>query len=189
MSTSTITRTDRSRLKEPIVPSTRGRTQALGLAGRNPLTLEAAAAASSVDSLNQLLADSLALRDLYEEHPRQASGPNFYSLHLLFDKHFEEQSELVDLLAERVETLGDISIPLAPDVAEATLIPPAPQAREDIVTQIARLLQVHEAILVKAWAMARGSVTAGDRGTDDIIVSYLIRTNESQAWFLALQMQ
>jgi starvation-inducible DNA-binding protein len=159
------------------------------MARPNPPALEAAAAASSVDSLNRLLADTLTLRDLYKEHPRQASGPNFSSLHLLFDRHFEKQSELVDLLAERVETLGDISIPLAPDIAEATLIPPAPKAREDIVTQIAGLLQAHEAVLVKAWTMARGSVAAGDRGTDDIIVSYVIRTNESQAWFLAEQMQ
>src|ERR1700683_83840 len=101
MSTSTITRTDTSHLKEPMIPSARGETQEFGIARRNPLALDATVAAGSIDDLNQLLADTLTLRDLYKKHHWQASGPNFYSMHLLFDKHSEEQAELVDLLAER----------------------------------------------------------------------------------------
>ena len=189
MSTSTITRTDGSRLQEPIVPSTRGETQAFSMARRNPLALDAAAAASSIDNLNQLLADTITLRDLYKKHHWQASGPNFYGMHLLFDKHFEEQAELVDLLAERVQTLGGVTIAMAPDVAETTLIPRAPKGREDTVTQIARLLQAHEVILLEARAMARDSAANGDLGTNDIIVSDVIRTNELQVWFLAEHIQ
>ena len=113
MSTSTITRTDGSKLQEPIVPSTRGVTQAFSVARRNPLALDVAVAASSIDNLNQLLADTMTLRDLYKKHHWQASGPNFYSIHLLFDKHFGEQAGLVDLLAEGVQTLGGVSIAMA----------------------------------------------------------------------------
>jgi starvation-inducible DNA-binding protein len=150
MSTSTITRTAAEHLSEPIVPATRGATQAFSTARKNPLALDATAAAGSIDNLNQLLADTLTLRDLYKKHHWQASGPSFYVMHLLFDKHFEEQSKLVDLLAERVQTLGGVSIAMAPDVAEATLIPRAPKDREDTATQIARLLQAHEVILLEA---------------------------------------
>ncbi len=189
MSTSVIKRTDRSRLKEPIGPTTRTEAQALSVARRNRPGLQAAAAASSVDGLKQLLAGTRTLRDLYKEHSRQASGANFYNVQMLFDKHCEEQSELVDRLAERVETLGGTSIPMAPDVAAATRIPRAPIGREDTVMQIVRLLQAHGAILLKAWAMARNSAATGDRGINQIIVFYIIRTNESQAWFLAGQMQ
>ena len=186
---STITQTDRSHLREPIVPTTRGETQAFSTARRNPLALDEAAAVSSIDNMNQLLADTMTLRDLYKKHHWQASGPNFYSIHLLFDKHFGEQAALVDLLAERVQTLGGIAIAMAPDVAEATSIPRAPKGREDTVTQIKRLLQAHEVILLEARAMSRDSAKCGDLGTNDIIVSDVIRTNELQVWFLAEQVQ
>ncbi len=189
MSNSTITRTDPSHLKEPVVPSTRGETQAFSMARRNPLALDASAAAASIDSLNQLLADTLTLRDLYKKHHWQASGPTFYIIHLLFDKHFEKQSKLVDLIAERVQTLGGVTIAMAPDVAEVTLIPRAPKGREDTATQIARLLHAHEVILLEARAMARDTAASGDLGTNDIIVSDVIRTNELQAWFLAEHVQ
>ena len=189
MSNSTITRTDASHLKEPVVPSTRGETQSFTLARRNPLALDPSVAAGSIDSLNQLLADTITLRDLYKKHHWQASGHTFYMIHLLFDKHFVEQSALVDLLAERVQTLGGVSIAMAPDVAEATLIPRAPKGREDTATQIARLLQAHEVILLEARAMARNTAASGDLGTNDIIVSDVIRDNELQVWFLAEHVQ
>jgi starvation-inducible DNA-binding protein len=189
MSTSTITRPDGSTLTEPVVPSMRGETQAFSMARRNPLALDASVAAGSIDNLNQLLADTITIRDLYKKHHWQASGPTFYLVHLLFDKHSEAQSELVDLLAERVQTLGGVSLAMAPDVADMTQIPRAPKGREDTVTQITRLLQAHEIILMEARAMARDSAASGDLGTNDIIVSDVIRTNELQAWFLVEHVQ
>ena len=176
-------------MKEPITPSTHGATQSFQVARRTPLALDGSAVAENIDNLNQLLADTITLRDLYKKHHWQASGPTFYMIHLLFDKHFEEQSKLVDLVAERVQTLGGVTIAMAADVAEATLIPRAPKERENTETQIARLLQAHEIILLEARAMARDSAANGDLGTNDIIVSNVIRTNELQAWFLVEHVQ
>jgi len=189
MSNSTITKPDSSHLHEPIVPSSRGETQAYGTSRRNPHALDATVAAKSIDNLNQLLADTLSLRDLYKKHHWQASGPSFYQIHLLFDKHYEEQAALADTLAERVQTLGGVSIAMAHDVAETTLIPRAPKGREGTATQIARLLQAHEFILLEAHAMARDSAADGDLGTNDIIVSDVIRRNELQVWFVAEHIQ
>ncbi len=172
-------------MKEPITPSKRGETQTFHMIRRIPLALDETAAAASINDLNQLLADVMTLRDLYKKHHWQASGPSFYMIHLLFDKHFEEQSVLVDLLAERIQTLGGVTIAMAPDVAEATLIPRAPKGRENTATQIARLLHAHEVILLETRAMARDSAANGDLGTNDILVSNVIRTNELQVWFLA----
>ena len=184
MSTSAIARSGGSHLKESFVPLSRPETQDFSVSRRNPLALDVAVTDTSIGHLNQLLADTLTIRDLYKKHHWQASGPTFYTVHLLFDKHFAEQSELVDLLAERVQTLGGVTIAMAPDVAEATLIPRAPKGREDTVTQIGRLLHAHEIILVEARTMARDSAASGDLGTNDILVSDVIRTNELQAWFL-----
>jgi len=105
MPNSTVSKTLPSHLQEPIVPAARGETQPYGTARRNPLALNADAAAASIDNLNQLLADTLTLASLYKKHHWQASGPHFYSMHLLFDKHYEEQGALADILAERVQTL------------------------------------------------------------------------------------
>lgn len=185
MKSSTITRDDRKHLKEPVTPSATGEVQGSEHAHRTTLALDATAALASVDSLNQLLADTITLRDLYKKHHWQAAGPTFYMMHLLFDKHAAEQSGLVDLLAERVQTLGGVSIAMAADVAEVTHIPRAPKGREETVAQVARLLYAHEVILLEARAMARDTAAAGDVGTNDIIVSDVIRTGELQVWFLA----
>lgn len=189
MPNSSITKTVPSHLHEPVIPSPRGETQPYGTARRNPLALDVKTAAASIDSLNQLLADTLTLASLYKKHHWQASGPNFYSIHLLFDKHYEEQAALSDILAERVQTLGGVSIAMAHDVADATLVPRCPRGREDIEDQMKRLLQAHEIILLEGRAMARESAEHGDLGTNDIIVSNLLRLNELQVWFLVEHIQ
>ena len=127
----------------------------------------------------------MTLRDLYKKHHWQVVGPTFYQLHLLFDKHFGEQVELVDLLAERIQLLGGISIAMAPDVAETTRIERPPRGREEVPVQISRLLEAHEQILELAHEAAKRADESGDDGTNDLLVSDVIRTNELQVWFLA----
>jgi starvation-inducible DNA-binding protein len=106
-------------------------------------------------------------------------------LHLLFDKHAEEQNALVDQVAERIQLLGGVSVAMAADVAETTLIPRPPKGREEPAAQISRLLHAHEIVLKEARTMARRAADGGDDGTNDLLVSNVIRTNELQAWFVA----
>lgn len=150
-----------------------------------PLGLEDNARSASVAALNQVLADTITIRDLYKKHHWQVSGATFYSLHLLLDKHYEEQANLVDALAERIMTLGGISIAMAADVAELTQIPRPPKGREDVPTQISRLLKAHEIILTYAREAASQASDAGDEGTNDLLISEIVRTGELQVWFLA----
>jgi len=107
------------------------------------------------------------------------------STHEVFDKHASEQSALVDALAERIQMLGGVSLAMAPDVAETTLIPRPPRGREVPPVQISRLLHAHEIILREARAMARIAADKGDEGTNDLLVSSVVRTNELQVWFVA----
>ncbi|HJZ56947.1 MAG TPA: DNA starvation/stationary phase protection protein [Gemmataceae bacterium] len=150
-----------------------------------PIALADGVRRESVINLNQLLADTITLRDLYKKHHWQVSGPTFYQLHLLFDKHFNEQSELVDLIAERIMMLGGVSVAMSADVAEVTLVPRPPRGREEVPVQISRLLHAHEIVLKEARTMARQAAQAGDDGTNDLLVSNAIRTNEMQVWFVA----
>jgi starvation-inducible DNA-binding protein len=152
---------------------------------RMPIALSETACKQSVENLNQILADTITLRDMYKKHHWQVAGPTFYQLHLLFDKHAGEQSELVDTIAERIQLLGGVSIAMAADVAETTLIPRLPKGREEAPVQISRLLHAHEIVLKEAHAMARNAAAAGDDGTNDMLVSDVIRRNELQVWFVA----
>jgi len=152
---------------------------------RMPIALSETACQESVENLNQILADTITLRDLYKKHHWQVAGPSFYQLHLLFDKHAGEQDELVDLVAERVQLLGGVSLAMAHDIAETSLIPRPPRGREEPPVQISRLLHAHEIVIKEARAMARRATTAGDDGTNDLLVSDVIRRNELQVWFVA----
>jgi starvation-inducible DNA-binding protein len=152
---------------------------------RMPIALSETACTESVENLNQILADTITLRDMYKKHHWQVGGPDFYQLHLLFDKHAAEQNEIVDTLAERVQVLGGVSLAMASDVAETTLIPRPPKGREAPAVQISRLLHAHEIVIKEARAMARRAAEAGDDGTADVLVSDVIRRNELQVWFIA----
>lgn len=150
-----------------------------------PIALPHKALQTSVQNLNQLLADSITLRDLYKKHHWQVTGHTFYQLHLLFDKHAGEQAELVDAIAERIMTLGGVSLAMGADVGEETNIPRPPRGREEPPVQIGRLLHAHQVILEEARAMAKQADDDGDDGTNDLIVSEVVRTNELQVYFLS----
>ena len=159
-------------------------TQAFGSIVDMPIALAQNTRRASVDNLNQLLADVITLRDLYKKHHWQVSGPTFYQLRLLFDKHFVEQSELVDTIAERITTLGGVSVAMPADVAGMTLVPPPPKGREEVPVQLSRLIHAHEIVLKEARTMAKQADRDGDDGTNDVLVSNVIRTNETQVWFI-----
>ena len=173
------------RRARPVVNQRAPEIQPYGTIARLPNALSESACAQSAENLNQLLADTITLRDLYKKHHWQVSGPTFYQLHLLFDKHYEEQNELVDQIAERIQLLGGVSLAMAGDVAETTLIPRPPRGREEVPVQISRLLHAHEVLLKEAHTMARQADENDDDGTNDLIVSDVIRTNELQVWFLS----
>lgn len=170
---------------EPLLHQKAREIQPYGKLTHMPIALDENVRAESVTNLNQLLADTMTLRDMYKKHHWQVAGHTFYQLHLLFDKHHGEQDELVDTIAERIQLLGGISLAMAADVAETTIIPRPPRGREEAPVQISRLLEAHELILKEARTMAKQAVDSGDDGSNDVLVSDVIRTNELQAWFVA----
>src|SRR5882762_6048294 len=159
--------------------------QAFGTIAKLPIALSEKVCQASVERLNQTLADTMTLRDMYKKHHWQVSGHTFYQLHLLFDKHFNEQAELVDEIAERIQTLGGLSYAMAADVAENTNIPRPPKGREEVPVQISRLLTAHEIILMEARASATKAAGMGDDGTNELLVSSVVRTKKMQVWFVA----
>lgn len=150
-----------------------------------PLELEEPVRLEMTERLNQLLADTMTLRDLYKKCHWQVSGPTFYQLHLIFDKHYGEQVEIVDTVAERIQMLGGVSLAMAHDVAETTQIERPPCGREEVPVQISRLLDAHQVIIREVRELADRADKLGDQGTNDMVVSDVLRTNEMQVWFLS----
>jgi starvation-inducible DNA-binding protein len=151
----------------------------------SPLELEEPVRLEMTEQLNQLLADTMTLRDLYKKSHWQVAGATFYQLHLLYDKHFNEQDELVDSIAERIQLLGAVSVAMAADVAEITQIERPPRGREAVPVQLSRLLNAHRLLISEARSLARRASALGDDGTNDLVVSEVLRTNELQSWFLS----
>lgn len=150
-----------------------------------PIGLDENARREICDRLNLLLADTASLRDLYKKCHWQVGGPTFYQLHLLFDKHFGEQVELVDLIAERIQILGGVSVAMAPDIAELTRLERPPKGREEVPVQISRLLEAHALIIRDTRELAKRASAIDDDGTNDLLISDVLRTNELQVWFLS----
>ena len=150
-----------------------------------PLGIGDSVRSNSVKQLNQLLAETMAIRDLYKKHHWQVSGATFYQLHLLFDKHYEEQATLVDSIAERIMMLGGISIAMATDVAEMSTIARPPRGREEPPVQVSRLIDAHAIILELARKLSDAADEGGDNGTVDLMDSKIIPTSEMQVWFVS----
>jgi starvation-inducible DNA-binding protein len=159
--------------------------QAFGTVRQFPVALSAETRLYSCQRLNQLLADSQILVALYKKHHWLMRGATFYQLHLLLDKHAGEQLVLIDAIAERVQTLGGVAVGDPRHVAEITRVPRAPDGCEEVPAMLSRLLEAHELILTDAHDAAARAAEQGDDGTNDLIVSQVIRTGELQAWFLA----
>ena len=170
---------------EPITGQRSRESQAFGTLTRYPLGLTDETRRIAVEGLNQLLVESIVLRDMYKKHHWQVSGPTFYVLHQLFDRHANEQSELIDALAERVQMLGGVAVALAGDVSAMSKMAPARRGREEVPVQLSRLLESHEHILIQARALAHEVARLGDDGTNDVLVSEIVRTHERQVWFVS----
>ena len=150
-----------------------------------PIALPAKARESSCRLLNEILADTMVLYNLYKKHHWLVAGPTFYQLHLLFDKHAEEQNELTDLIAERVQMLGGIAVGDPRHAAELTTIERPPDGAEEVGVMIDRTLRAHETILKKVRAGIKTTEESDDWGSNDLLMGDVLRRHELQVWFLA----
>ena len=150
-----------------------------------PIALAKTARSESSRLLNEILADSMILYAMYKKHHWLVAGPTFYQLHLLFDKHAEEQTEIIDLLAERVQSLGAIAVGDPRHAAELTTIDRPPNGAEDVPAMIHRLLDAHEVILEKVRKAIDKTETSSDWGSNDLLMSDVLRRHELQVWFVS----
>jgi starvation-inducible DNA-binding protein len=170
---------------QPLFHQRGAEIQAFGEMRLLPIALGHTARLESCQLLNAINADSIILYNLYKKHHWLVRGPTFFQLHTLLDKHAEEQLKLIDLMAERVQTLGGVTIADPRHVAEVTTIPRPPDGVEDVPAMLSRLLEAHEVIIEKTRKAIKKTADTGDDGTNDMLMSDVLRTNELQVWFVA----
>ena len=170
---------------QPRLGQTAPELQRYGTLRQLPIALSAEARQESCQLLNEILADTTILYALYKKSHWNVAGPTFYQLHLLFDKHAEEQLELVDEIAERVQMLGGISVGDPRHAAELTTIPRAPDGSEEVPVTLGRLLDAHETIIEKVRAGIDKTEASKDMGTNDLLMGDVLRRHEMQVWFIA----
>ena len=178
---------------QPILHQHGREIQPFGTLRNLPLALGSIAREESCEQLNQILADSMILYSLYKKHHWLMLGNTFYQLHLLFDKHASEQLELIDMIGERVQTLGGVANAVGVasalrnprHVAKVTTIERPPNGVEEVPVMLSRLLEAHESILREVREGITATAANRDEGTSDLLTSNVLRTNESQVWFLA----
>jgi starvation-inducible DNA-binding protein len=178
-------RTSRTASPDPKLQARGGELQRFGTLRRLPIGLPDKAKSESCRLLNEILADSMVLYSLYKKHHWLVAGPTFYQLHLLFDKHAEEQNELIDLLAERVQSLGGIAVGDPRHAAELTSIPRPPDGAEEVAAMIDRTLEAHQTIIDKVRAAITATEETEDWGSNDLLMGDVLRRHELQVWFLS----
>jgi starvation-inducible DNA-binding protein len=170
---------------QPRLGQTAPELQRYGTLRQLPIALSAEARTESCQILNEILSDTTVLYAMYKKSHWNVAGPTFYQLHLLFDKHAEEQLELVDMLAERVQMLGGISVGDPRHAAELTTIPRPPDGAEEVPVVLSRLLDAHETIIEKVRDGLDKTEESKDMGTNDLLMGDVLRRHEMQVWFLA----
>jgi starvation-inducible DNA-binding protein len=138
----------------------------------------------SVRALNRLLAHTMAMRDAYKKAHWQYRAPPSTSCTCCSTSTTTEQVEIMDAIAERVQTLGGVTFALAQDVMPPNRIShraARPRKRQRAAGAPAGRPRDHPARSPSAGARGRRS---GDDGTNDLIVSQVVRSNELQSWFI-----
>jgi starvation-inducible DNA-binding protein len=184
-SSTAVAHAERPTGSQPLLHQRGGEIQRFGELRLLPLALSHDARALSCELLNQILADTMILESLYKKHHWQMRGPTFYQLHLLLDKHAGEQLELIDMIAERVQTLGGVAVADPRHVAEITSIERPPNGVEQVPAMLSRLLDAHETIIEKVRAAVGKTAESRDDGTNDMLMGDVLRTHELQVWFIA----
>jgi starvation-inducible DNA-binding protein len=178
-------KTDKRTGSQPLFHQHGKEIQKFGQMRLLPIALGHDARLESCQLLNEINADAIIIYNLYKKHHWLVRGPTFFQLHLLLDKHADEQLKLIDLMAERVQTLGGVTIADPRHVAEVSTIPRPPDGVEDVPAMLSRLLEGHEILIEKVRKAIKRTAETGDDGTNDLLMSDVLRTNELQVWFIA----
>ncbi len=134
------------------------------------------------DELGRVLADTYTLYLKTHNYHWNVTGPMFNTLHLMFEEQYNELWMAIDLIAERIRSLGEFAPGSYAQFAELTSIAEAdgvPSAEQ----MLADLVAGHEAVARTARTAFAAAESAGDQSTADLLTQRL-QVHEKTAWML-----
>jgi starvation-inducible DNA-binding protein len=141
------------------------------------------ATSALVDSLNGLLADTLALYVKTKNFHWHVKGPQFHDLHLLFDSQAQQILALVDLIAERARKLGGTTLTSIGSIAAKTSVEDQDDTSLDAMAMVKELFEDNTAYVAKLKEVKAAAGEANDNATDGVIDDWTDQAEE-RAWFL-----
>ncbi len=139
------------------------------------------------DGLSRLLADSYTLYLKTHNYHWNVTGPMFNTLHLMFETQYTELALAVDLIAERIRSLGVYApgsysaFAKLSSIAESDKVPNA-------MDMVADLVKGQEAVVRTARAVFPIAEKANDEATADLLTQR-IQLHEKTAWMLRSLLQ
>jgi starvation-inducible DNA-binding protein len=134
------------------------------------------------DGLYRVLADTYVLYLKTQNFQWNVRGPEFYSLHILFEKQYEELAEAVDEIAERIRALGFYVDASFSGFKEASSVKEENKVL-NIKEMLTSLIEGHEILIRNARRVAEIGDKEGDFATVDMLGKRL-GAHEKMAWFL-----
>ena len=134
------------------------------------------------DGLSRLLADTYTLYLKTHNFHWNVTGPMFQTLHLMFETQYNELATAVDLIAERIRSLGFPAPGSYKAYARLSSIKEAdgvPSAEE----MLAQLVKGQEAVVRTARAVFPAVERANDEATADLLTQRM-QLHEKTAWML-----
>lgn len=135
------------------------------------------------ENLNQLLADEYVLYTKLRKFHWDVTGPNFKSLHELFERQYERVIAFVDDVAERVRQLGAWPLGTLGRFLECTRLEEVPAQIPIANDMVERLVADHEAVIRGMRGYAQEAAEAGDLVTEGFLTD-LMTAHEEMAWML-----
>jgi starvation-inducible DNA-binding protein len=140
---------------------------------------------ATVAILEELLAQSIHLRDLYKSARRQTADVQHRQLHELFDVHYKEQMRLVDVLIDRIRMLGGSGSVFAGDIVKDARCPCLHLDRKAAFRLVVGLLDAHESVLNAAQPTR---VSGDHKSARDFAIGQVVLSNHQQSWSLSEQL-
>ncbi|WP_428409855.1 Dps family protein [Hyphococcus sp.] len=135
------------------------------------------------DALNATLADTYSLYMKTHAYHWNVTGPQFQTLHVMFEEQYREMWAALDEIAERVRALGVFAPTSGKQFAELSGIDNADSKPPRAEEMIKRLLSDHETLIKRARKGLETAEEAGDAASADLL-TVRIQTHEKTAWML-----
>jgi starvation-inducible DNA-binding protein len=134
------------------------------------------------EQLGKVLADTYTLYLKTHNYHWNVTGPMFNTLHLMFEVQYNELWIAVDLIAERIRSLGEFAPGSYAQFAQLTSLAEA-DGIPDAMAMLADLVAGHEAVARTARTAFAAADSAGDQPTADLLTQRM-QVHEKTAWML-----